>query len=155
VPEDRIRAARLDEVHLLSELAFRSKAHWGYSSDFMEACREELSLDATALERDVVFALESGGALVAFYALEPVSAVEIELGFLFVEPGEMGRGLGRRLLAHACAEARRRGYRRILIQSDPNAAAFYESCGARVVGVKPSASIANRSLPLLEITLPD
>jgi GNAT superfamily N-acetyltransferase len=151
---DRIRAARPDEVSFLSELAFRSKAHWGYSSDFMEACREELSLDAADLEHDVVFALESDEVVLGFYALEPISEVEIELGFLFVEPGEVGRGLGRRLLAHACEEARRRGYDRVVIQSDPNAAAFYESCGARVVGVKASASIANRSLPLLEIVLP-
>jgi len=28
---------------LLSNLAFRSKAHWGYSDEFMAACRDELT----------------------------------------------------------------------------------------------------------------
>jgi predicted N-acetyltransferase YhbS len=148
-----IRSARADEVARLSDLAFRSKAYWGYPDAFMEACREELSLDAADLEQDVVFVLERAGAVLGFYALEPLSAVDVELGLLFVEPSEMGRGIGRRLLAHACAEARRRGWRRIVIQSDPNAAAFYTSCGARAIGVKPSASIPDRSLPLLEIDL--
>lgn len=31
-----IRRARADEAGTLSELAFRSKAHWGYDDDFME-----------------------------------------------------------------------------------------------------------------------
>ena len=32
-----IREARPDEAELLSELAFRSKAHWGYDAEFLEA----------------------------------------------------------------------------------------------------------------------
>jgi hypothetical protein len=38
-----IRPARVDEAHLLSDLALRSKAYWGYSPELIEQCREELS----------------------------------------------------------------------------------------------------------------
>jgi GNAT superfamily N-acetyltransferase len=155
VPADRIRAARVEEIGFLEALAFRSKAHWGYSDEFMESCRDELTLDASDLEQGIVFVLESDGEIVAFYALEPLADALVELGLLFVEPGRMGRGHGRRLLEHARAEARRRGFRRIVIQSDPNAAPFYESCGAQTVGVKPSASIEGRMLPLLEMIVSD
>jgi hypothetical protein len=31
-----IRPARHDEASLLTDLAFRSKAYWGYSEEFME-----------------------------------------------------------------------------------------------------------------------
>ena len=41
-----IRAARSDEAGLLSEIAFRSKAYWGYSEEFMVSCREELTVTA-------------------------------------------------------------------------------------------------------------
>jgi hypothetical protein len=37
-----IREAVSSEAALLSALAMRSKAYWGYSSDFMEKCRAEL-----------------------------------------------------------------------------------------------------------------
>ena len=44
-----IRAARVGEAGFLSELALRSKAHWGYDAAFIEACRDELSVDADRL----------------------------------------------------------------------------------------------------------
>ncbi len=39
-----IRGARQDECALLSDLAFRSKASWGYGEQFMEDCRDELTI---------------------------------------------------------------------------------------------------------------
>jgi hypothetical protein len=39
-----IRQAIFGEGQLLSDLAFRSKAYWGYSSEFMEACQAELTV---------------------------------------------------------------------------------------------------------------
>jgi len=39
-----IRPARREECGLLTELALRSKAVWGYDAAFMEACREELTI---------------------------------------------------------------------------------------------------------------
>ena len=38
---------------------------------------------------------------------------------------------------------------------DPNAADFYESAGARLIGERPSDSIEGRMLPLYEIDNPD
>jgi hypothetical protein len=35
-----------------------------------------------------------------------------------------------------------------VIQGDPNAAEFYQRCGARKIGERPSASIPGRVLPL-------
>jgi hypothetical protein len=39
-----IRKARPDEAGELTELALRSKAHWGYDEAFMASCREELTV---------------------------------------------------------------------------------------------------------------
>ncbi len=38
-----IRPVDASEAAIISELAMRSKAHWGYSPEFVEACRAELS----------------------------------------------------------------------------------------------------------------
>ncbi|HEY6741630.1 MAG TPA: hypothetical protein VI110_04665, partial [Lapillicoccus sp.] len=39
-----IADGRADEAGTLSDLALRSKAHWGYGAAFLEACRDELTL---------------------------------------------------------------------------------------------------------------
>ncbi|WP_437733505.1 GNAT family N-acetyltransferase [Sorangium sp. So ce1335] len=148
-----IRAARAEEAELLGALALRSKAHWGYTRDFMEACRAELSISPAYVARHPTFVLVRGNEALGFYTLEALSPTRVELGHLFVEPEEIGRGHGRALLAHARDEARRRGYRVLVIQGDPNAGRFYEACGARRVGEKASASIPGRMLPLFELDL--
>lgn len=46
-----IRLARVTEAEILSDLALRSKAHWGYDAEFIEACRDELTVDASEVAR--------------------------------------------------------------------------------------------------------
>lgn len=140
---------------MLSELAMRSKAHWGYSPAFMAACREELTYSAAQVEgADYTFAVaERSGEAVGFYALGKVSAAEVELEALFVEPAHIGTGVGRALLRHAVAKAVRRGADTLVIQGDPNAAAFYEAAGCARVGSRESASVPGRRLPLYSLRL--
>lgn len=148
-----IRRARPDEAEALCAIAFRSKAHWGYSDELMEACREELSVTGEDVEQHPVFVVHEGAEPLGFYTLEPLPDGAIELGHLFVEPRAIGRGLGAQLMAHACDQARARGHRLLVIQSDPNAEGFYVGCGAKRVGVQASASVRGRELPLLELDL--
>lgn len=148
-----IRAAVPEEAERLSDLAFRSKAHWGYTRAFMEACRAELSISPEYIQQNRTFVRLRGDAPLGFYTLEALAPTEVELGHLFVEPAELRRGVGRELMAHAREEARTRGYQRLVIQGDPHVARFYQACGARRVGSKPSASIPGRLLPLFALEL--
>ena len=77
----------------------------------------------------------------------------LDLDKLFVEPQRIRTGVGRSLIAHAIAEARRRGAKRLTILSDPYAAGFYERNTARLIGKAPSDAIPGRSVPLYEIRL--
>lgn len=157
----RLRAAREDEAELLSELALRSKGHWGYDAEFLAACREELRLrpGEVAARRTVVVeefrqnadaAAESGDAwrVLGLATLEG-TAPDGELGMLFVEPAAIGRGVGRLLYRHVLAEAGRLGFSRMVIASDPHAEPFYLAMGAERTGTTPSGAIAGRELPLL------
>ena len=96
---------------------------------------------------------EEEGRILGFYSFDAGSDSEVELSHCFVEPGALGRGCGRMLMAHAAAEARRRRYVALIIQSDPNTAGFYERMGARPAGFRPSESIPGRLLPLLQLKL--
>jgi GNAT superfamily N-acetyltransferase len=151
--EITIRPAVSSEAGYLSALALRSKAHWGYSAEFIEACRRELSYDSQYLLSNTVSVAESDSVIVGFYALEGVSETEVELTAMFVEPEYIGRRIGRALITHAKENARANGFEAMIIQGDPNAAAFYQAAGGTRCGTRPSGSIPGRELPLFRIEL--
>ena len=148
-----LRPARPEEADAISALAFRSKAHWGYSAEFMAACRAELTYAPEAIERGEFVVAHVGGRIAGFTALVRLSDDEIELDAMFVDPLDIGRGYGRMLIEGAVQTAAQRGAKRLVIQADPNAEPFYLSVGARRIGTRESASIPGRQLPLLAVEL--
>ena len=140
----------------MSELAVRSKAHWGYSDTFLAACREELTVtvDDIGHPEKTYVVCEVNGIVVGFFAVEPVSEVQYELEALFVAPEHIGHGYGRRLVEQAKVIVRQSGARSMLIQGDPNAEPFYTAMGAVKTGERESASIPGRWLPefLIDLT---
>lgn len=154
-PEIVIREAVGTEAGTLSSLAFRSKAHWGYSIEFMAACRAELTYSAEQVESpefDFLVA-EINGKAEGFYALRRLDGTSAELDALFVRPAAIGAGLGKTLMTHCKNLARERGFLEISIQGDPNAEAFYLAAGAVACGYRESASIRGRHLPVFKIAL--
>ena len=156
-PSIRIRAARTDEAAALSELSQRSKAHWGYEPAFLDACADELRIEPSALDdtRQVWRVAIDDRRIAGVYGLVPLNADSIELEALFVEPAAIGAGIGACLVDDALCEARARGYRRMIIQGDPNATGFYKAMGAVEIGERESSSIPGRFLPLFELGIPE
>ena len=150
-----IRKALPQEAVLLSQLAIRSKAYWGYSAEFMQACVEELSMSADDIKNPdchyVVATVDE--AIAGFYALEGHCGDEIELGALFVDPDYIGNGIGKALIEEAKQHALMLGADRMNIQGDPHAEKFYRACGARLTGSSESDSIPGRFLPTFQVTL--
>lgn len=152
-----IRAARPDEAAQLSALALRSKAHWGYDAAFLEASREELTLDPGRItERRTQVAVsrepETDGQLLGFGTIEGEPPAG-ELGMLFVDPPAIGTGVGGALFSRLSELAVDLGFHRLTIASDPNAEPFYLARGAVRIGGVPSGSIPGRVLPLLAVAL--
>ncbi|MFJ6215601.1 GNAT family N-acetyltransferase [Streptomyces sp. NPDC092296] len=143
-----VRAARPEEAGPLSELALRSKGHWGYDAAFLAACRAELTLTADQLAARRTRVAEDGGRVLGFTTLEG-DPPDGKLGMCFVALEAIGRGVGRLLFDRMAAEARTLGFRRLTIDADPNAEPFYLAMGAVRIGSTPSGSIPGRVLPLL------
>jgi len=157
VPGLRIRPAEGGDAALLTALALRSKAHWGYSDQFIAACREELTYTPEQLEAAQSFGhvCLKDGLPVAFYVLEKTGVDVAELDALFVEPEYIGKGIGKMLIMHAKEQAGKLGIEKIVIQGDPNAESFYAAVGALPCGTRESGSIPGRQLPLFMIKLQD
>jgi GNAT superfamily N-acetyltransferase len=100
---------------------------------------------------DVWIATGADGQIAGVAALASGDAPgTLDLNKLFIEPCHIRGGGGRALLAHAVAEARRRGAERLTILADPNAAGFYERNGAVRIGAAPSEAVPGRLLPLYD-----
>jgi GNAT superfamily N-acetyltransferase len=151
----KVRPARRDEARLLSDLALRSKAHWKYSAEFLAKVRDELSYQSEQIDSpDMRFAIaEVDGTPMGFYSLKLLPSSEIELDSLFVEPGFIGKGVGRKLIEHAKFVAVQLGATRMIIQGDPNAERFYVAAGGVLTGTRESGSIPGRLLPTFAIDL--
>ncbi len=148
----RVRPARPGEAPRLSQLALRSKAYWGCDAAFLDRCRGELEVRSEQLATLRAHVLEREGSILGFFtpAGDPP---EGEVVHLYVDPAAIGAGVGATLFRAARDIARREGFRRLLIHSDPNAVPFYSRQGARQVGEVPSGSIPGRLLPLLAVEL--
>ena len=147
-------AAPGDAVHL-GDLALRSKALWGYTADFLDACRDELSVDPDRIADGtlVAFVARLGDRIAGFYSMEALDPERFELEALFVEPAMTGRGIGRALLAHALEATGAAGAGTLVVQSDPHAEPFYLAAGGRPAGRRASGSVPGRSLPVIEFRL--
>ena len=149
-----IRRADPGEAKRITQLTMRSKAHWGYSEEFMAAAAGELEFRPEKFGPDfLVFVIEEGAALAGFCSLLKVDPATIELHDLFVDPPCIGRGYGKRLWRHAIEVARARGFQRMTLTADPHAEPFYIAQGARRIGEIASTVQKGRLLPLLEFDL--
>jgi len=129
----KIRPANAGETEALSALAMAAKRHSGYSPETLASWKDQLRISEGDLASKQVFVGCEGERLVGFYALA-TGKRSWTLDHLWVSPDFMQRGFGRELLAHALALAARAGPRRVTVDADPNAVAFYLKCGATQYG---------------------
>jgi N-acetylglutamate synthase-like GNAT family acetyltransferase len=150
----RIRQARRDECYALTEIAMRSKAHWGYSAEFMAHVRADLEVRPEKFMPGFhVYVLETENEMIGFYSLRPENAESVILEDLFIEPQYIGCGYGKQFWDHSLAVAQSLGFRKLTLISDPYAEPSYPHQGAVRIGETESNALAGRMLPLMEYVL--
>lgn len=150
----KIREAQAEDANALTKLAHAAKQSWGYPEELMQAWSAALTFDAAVLSAMHVGVAEGDAGILGFYALMG-SGHSVQLEHLWVWPDQMGKGVGRSLVDHALAAAARRGAEVLVIESDPNAEAFYRRLGAVRVGTipAPAPGYPDRTLPVLEVAI--
>ena len=149
------RIAVASDSARLTEIALTSKQHWGYSDDFMAACRKELTQSVQKIQDDQFHfkVAELDGEIIGFFCLELLSKFKAEIDALFISPDFIGKGYGRQCWETLKTTAHSMQLKKIVIASDPNALPFYMAMGAIEVGRIASESINGRYLPLLHLNL--
>jgi GNAT superfamily N-acetyltransferase len=149
-----LRAAHAGELDVLSALAMRSKAHWGYPLQWLEAWRDQLTVSPRDLSAFEVL-VAAGDSVMGFAAVD-VSTDPAILEHLWIDPDWMGRGVGRALFLKAAAIARERGAGALETDADPHALGFYERLGGTQVGQTPADVLGHsRRLPRVRFGLTD
>ena len=157
-----IRRAHAADAEVLTAIAHAAKRFWGYPDELMRLWAADLTVTADYVEAHEVHCAVAE-VVVGFYAVAPEerdaparAAGDLPLGptfeleHMWVQPERMREGIGAALFRHALAVVHARGGARLIIASDPNAAAFYVRMGARLVGTVASVP-PPRTLPLLSI----
>ncbi|MCD2340418.1 GNAT family N-acetyltransferase [Ideonella azotifigens] len=158
-----LRPARPGEAGALSALARASKAFWPYSTAQVAAWADDLRIDEATLatgccwvaERVDHGTAELPDALIAgFVVLQPGSP-DWALQHCWVLPEQIGRGVGRALLAQSARLAGEAGAAGLTIDADPHAEPFYLARGAQRVGSQaaPIEGEPDRVRPQLRLAL--
>jgi N-acetylglutamate synthase-like GNAT family acetyltransferase len=147
----RIRKASRADCDELTRIAHAAKRFWGYPEKLIRLWKRDLTVTPDSVVRHFVCCAVHNSSVVGFYALSGKRASR-ELEHMWVDPKQIGSGVGRLLFTHLLSHLRRARVTRLIIASDPNAEGFYRKLGARRVGSVPSRP-AGRHLPLLVFRL--
>ncbi|MBS1960260.1 MAG: GNAT family N-acetyltransferase [Bdellovibrionales bacterium] len=136
--ETKFYPIRITHRDQLWELALRSKAHWKYPVQYLEAARDGLKLSALQIGQGWGEIAATPGQWLGYYFILP-SFSHCQLEHLWVEPDWIGKGVGGKLLEQAIQSVKNAGFHdTIQVYSDPDAEGFYLKYGFKRVGEVPS-----------------
>ena len=157
--ECEIRSARAGDSEQLTQISLASKRYWKYPDSYLDVWREELTITPSYIEKNLVYVAEQRGVKVGYYSLVDVDAAfwagqtYIDEGtwleHMFIEPKQIGKGIGTLLMKHAGKVCSDRNVSTVRILADPHAKGFYEKSGAKFVRDVPS-NIEGRTVAYFE-----
>ncbi|MBO1334308.1 GNAT family N-acetyltransferase [Streptomyces sp. VRA16 Mangrove soil] len=149
-PSVVVRRATARDARRLTRIVRGSRAYEGRYAEMVAGYR--VGPDYIAAHEVFVAVDRTDDRVLGFYALL-VAAAELDL--MFVADAAQGLGIGRVLIAHMRAEARRAGLDRVRVVSHPPAEGFYRSMGAVRTGTAPARPPAVAwDRPELEFAVP-
>ena len=149
----QIRRARPDEAELLTALAHAAKRHWNYPERWIEHWNADLTISPEFIHHNDVYVALIDGVVGGCCALV-VSDSLAELEHMWIDPQQMGRGVGRALFEHTIQRATQLGFTELELSADPNAEGFYNRMGAVRIGeVRADMDGEPRVLPRMKIDL--
>ncbi|HEX2946498.1 MAG TPA: GNAT family N-acetyltransferase [Clostridia bacterium] len=143
-----IRQAKADESAVLTDIAIRSEAYWGYDPDFMNSFKTTYKVTDGFINKNPTYILEEQEKILGFYGLS-LDKEETELEYLYIDPLYIGKGYGKRLWNHMVGYCKENGIDKIVLVTSPQAVGFYTKLGAWQIGEVESLVRKGRMVPKL------
>lgn len=148
-----IRRSSEGESERLTQIAHAAKRHWRYPERWIELWKDVLTITPEYILDNEVYSATGGDDVLGFYALI-VDGDRAVLDHLWIDPKNIGAGIGRELFNHAVKKALEMRTSVVEIESDPNAEGFYKHMGAIRIGETSSELDGEpRILPLLALEI--
>ncbi|MES2726473.1 MAG: GNAT family N-acetyltransferase [Bacteroidota bacterium] len=147
-----ILKANTDDDEILTDITKKSKAYWGYTQEQIDMWSELLTITKSYIENNHVFKLVINNTTLAYYSYCYLDNDTVKLDNLFVLPAYIGSGFGKLLMHDFIDTIKKTERKKIVLDSEPNAQAFYEKFGFIQVG-QMKTSIKDRYLPIMELTI--
>lgn len=151
-PEDMIfEKAIAADCENLTELAIRSKRHWGYSKEAMELWNVNLTMTEEFLNSHTVIKATLEDDIVGFFALEEIQPTT-RIAQYWVDTPFMRKGYGSAMFKYLKDFLKQNKVEKATIVLDPNGLAFFEKKGAKVLN-KIEHKVKNKFLLIVEIPI--
>lgn len=148
-----LQQANPEQADQLTRIALAAKAHWGYPDRWMEIWRPQLTFSPGYFRENESWVAVLDEVPVGFYTVQ-VKNGNAWIENLWVWPEYIGKGIGKTLFLHAVELSRRRGFKMLQLEADPNAVGFYEKMGMYKAGERHSEVDGQpRILPIMEMDL--
>jgi ribosomal protein S18 acetylase RimI-like enzyme len=151
--DHKIELAKKTDHLVLSEIARKSKAKWGYPEEWLDLWNDVLQISADHISRYPTYKLLVNGGIIGFCSLE-IDQSSIEVLHLWVLPKHGRRGYGSDLLSFCLSHHLTDNIRIVKVESDPNAVPFYEKFGFKTLRQIDSTP-KGRKLPYMEVNAGD
>lgn len=146
-----IEKANLVDNEILTEITKKSKAYWGYSEEQILKWNNNLTISKEYINKNQVFKLLNDNKIIGYYSYI-IEEKKIKLDNLFILPEHIGKGFGKFLINDFLKRMREEKFKRIILNSEPNAEKFYLKVGFKKIG-EFETSIKNRFMPIMELNL--
>lgn len=151
-PEDMIfELARPADCESLSELAIRSKRHWGYSKEAMELWNVNLTITEDFINSHTVIKATLENDIVGFFALEEIQPTT-RIAHYWIDTPYMRKGYGSAMFKYLKEFLKSQNVNKATVVLDPNGLAFFEKKGAKVLN-KIEHKVKNKFLLIVEIPI--
>lgn len=148
----KIKKASINDNETLTEITKKSKAYWGYSEEQILKWNNNLTVSKDYIETNCVFKLVNNNKIVGYYSYIIKEEKNVILDNLFILPEYIGKGLGKYLMTDFLNRMKDEKFKKITLDSEPNAEDFYLKIGFKKIG-EFETSIKTRFMPIMEMSL--
>ncbi|MEG0772813.1 GNAT family N-acetyltransferase [Clostridium sp.] len=143
-----IYGANVCDSKVLTNLAIRSEAYWGYDFEFMENFKAIYKVSEEFISNNPTFIMKEDENIIGFYGLL-IEKSGIALEYFFIEPKYIGKGYGKELWKHVMKTCESLDVVEFEIVTSPQAKDFYIKLGAKLQGEVESLVAKGRIIPRL------